>query len=754
MRRSRASGFGNGMLEPADWHQYVNEETLQAYMKQVRPKVEIPSGLLVNEEERELIQKSWEYQYVIAWLYNVCESFRTHGSYISELIESYSKNTIKPYWKDLKFDENLLWLDFYKMFPHIRLNMLKNVANNKSVTLDQWYEIMSNHLEIPESFEELTLHEQFQFLYKIVKHIEARNLPFRNYLLNYLDLFDFEHIAIDDYKYIHALPNTGVLVQRTLKTTTDAELNVPIKLKNCTVVDKRDDMLDLVHLDYSNEIVDYLSSFEFEYEVLSTDWETFLLFWEKNKKDKMLDEFCVTLIPEYVSHILYSSRAIKNKEKEDSLAELLTRRKRSSRLVAKEVEVKTQEEDDTLVDKATERNQYIKHKHRVVAKTVKKVKDIIRNEIWFRFEQELKKEKIRRKNHPKLSSDSFGPDDDHPMGEMDWEIINENSLFKERVIQMPPSVTSEEMNQKLSRYEDLPIHLCISEQDQESLTLQGMASEHEYVDIKDWFFNCPGEPEIPPQFVSCDAEPSDPHIANGSLVSCGECMRWQHWNHQPAKVVEIMNYAALKPTMINDGKEHRLTERDLSTVNFGTVQEAPIVSRRSTRTKTTEQRETPEPTEVKSNRPIDKRRPIGEFNTFVCGWCMEKYENKFRESFIPELKAIRLKQKKQFEYRTKKKKEKMQQQLQQQEQVKLTQTPDTIHSASVSVKSTTAPSTSEQPVPPTSTENDIGAIANAAMTINEIQGVPANTHINTSAPTTQESSAPPLPDASTPSTIQ
>ncbi|KAL3232070.1 ISWI one complex protein 2 [Nakaseomyces bracarensis] len=662
MRRSRASGYGNGMLEPANWHQYVSEETLQIYMKQVRPKVEIPTDLLIDESERQQIQTSWEFQYVIAWLYNACESFRTRGSYISELIESYSKNTIKPYWKDLKFDENILWLDFYNVFPHIRLNLLKNVANNKSITLDQWYDILSNHMEINDNFEKLTLSEQFNLLFKIIKHIEARNLPFRNYLINYLDLFEFEHIEIQQHKYIYALPNTGVLVQRTLKKKSNTELKVPIKLQNCTVVDKKDGMMDLIHLDYSNEINDYFAAFEFENEILSTDWETFLAYWDKHKNDKLIDEFCVTLVPEYINHILYSSRAIKNKEKEESLAELLTRRKRSSRLVAKEEEVKKQDDQDTLMDKVAERSQYIKHKHRVVSKTVKKVKDIIRNEIWFRFEQELKREKVRRRNNPKLSSDSFGPDDAHPLGDMDWEIINQNTVFKEKVVQIPPSIINDSTMKMLPEYEDLPIQLCLSEDELNQLNDQGMGSEKEHVDTLDWFFNCPGELDAQAQFISHETEPPA-NVSESSLVSCGECMRWQHWVHQPPKIVEILTYASLKPTMINDGKEHTLTERDLSAVNFKVIEEQPVYSRRSTRTKTSEQKENSEPPVVQSNRPIDKRRPIGEFNTFICGWCMEKYEANIRESFVPELKAIRLKQKKQFEYREKKKKEKLQQKV-------------------------------------------------------------------------------------------
>lgn len=643
-----------------DWQQYISEDTLRVYYKQVGPKVEIPYELLADDEDREALVHSWEYQYVLSWLYNVCESFRTQHSSIAEYIID-TTGPIRTYWKDLKFDENLLWIDFHRVFPHIRLNLLKNVANNKSITMDQWDELLENHVGITDKFDDMRLPDQFNVLYRMIKFIEARNLPFRNYLSNYLDLFDFYHTELDEHRYLIALPAIGVLIERQLtRDDNDKELAVPIKLKNCTVQNKTDKSIELIHLDYSKEIDDYMHSVKFETTVLTTDFESFLEYWRNHKKNKQINEFCTSMIPDLIEHILYASKSMTMKEKEDSLAELMTRRKRSSRLVAKEKEVEKEEEQHKWLDKVTDRDQFIKHRNRVVGKFAKKVKDVIRNEIWYKFEQELKTEKLRRRNDPRLNTDSFGPSDEDPLGPMDWQIINDNPVFKENVVSMPPSHITDELKEVLPNLTELPSNLCITNEDIEERKKEGLPTDNEQLDIQDWLFDCPGETEPVTTLVSHEKEPEDPRIVNHSLVCCAECFRWQHWAHQPSKITEILTYASLKPSMLNDNIDHQLTEKDLAAVSYASTAPLPSIlpSRRSVRARTADSREESREPEVQYNRPVDKRKPLGEFTLFVCGWCMENFESSIRSSFIPELQAIRLKQKKQFEYRMKKKREK------------------------------------------------------------------------------------------------
>lgn len=338
----------------------------------------------------------------------------------------------------------------------------------------------------------------------------------------------------------------------------------------------------------------------------------------------------------------------------------MTRRKRSSRLVAKEKEVEKEEEQHKWLDKVTDRDQFIKHRNRVVGKFAKKVKDVIRNEIWYRFEQELKTEKLRRRNDPRLNTDSFGPSDEDPLGPMDWQIINDNPVFKENVVSMPPSHITDELKEVLPNLTELPSNLCITNEDIEE------RKRKVYQPIMNNLTSRIG--------------------SSIALVKQNLSQRWYHMKKNQKtlglltipwyvvlsvsdgnigltnlqKLQKFLTYASLKPSMLNDNIDHQLTEKDLAAVSYASTAPPPSIlpSRRSVRARTADSREESREPEVQYNRPVDKRKPLGEFTLFVCGWCMENFESSIRSSFIPELQAIRLKQKKQFEYRMKKKREK------------------------------------------------------------------------------------------------
>lgn len=61
-----------------------------------------------------------------------------------------------------------------------------------------------------------------------------------------------------------------------------------------------------------------------------------------------------------------------NREKERAIAELMTRRKRSSRLVAKEEENKKKDLESEWFEKLDEREQFIRHRNKLVSKEIKR----------------------------------------------------------------------------------------------------------------------------------------------------------------------------------------------------------------------------------------------------------------------------------------------------------------------------------------------------------------------------------------------
>ena len=150
--------------------------------------------------------------------------------------------------------------------------------------------------------------------------------------------------------------------------------------------------MELIHLEYSHDIDAYLQSITIDYDVITTNWGSMLEYWSENKSSKAIDEFITNLIPVYAEHRLYSAKLLTHREKERAIAELMTRRKRSSRLVAKEEENKKKDLESEWFEKLDEREQFIRHRNKLVSKEIKKIKDLLWNQLWQLYDQDYRDE--------------------------------------------------------------------------------------------------------------------------------------------------------------------------------------------------------------------------------------------------------------------------------------------------------------------------------------------------------------------------
>lgn len=704
-RRGATSTVKSVVPEAADdmpeWQTYLPEETLTQWNKlqQMDPHVQ-----LMQESFADTLFTNWHYQYVVAWLYKVCDSFATIGYGTAT-----EDGSFKPMWKDIKFDEILLLNDLNEiqqsgfirevdsgdyfdesLYMMIRLQLLRQLSNNKGIHLKDWDTVVNHHLsnDGDTKFNYLPLIEQFEMIYRVIKIIETKSQVFINYLTNNLQMFQFDEYVLDDESSILALPNVGVLVRkRMVKIAKNVTLDVPIKLRNCAVDyrDEENDILEIVHLDLSNEIDTYLKSFKIKYEILTQNWDTFL---EKFNQFESSVDF-TALIPIYTEHQLYTRRLLLQKEKEKSMAELLVKRKRSSRLVAREEETKRKDIENEWYEKLDEREHFIKTRNKLVIKQMKRMKDILWNQLWLRYEQDIKVEKLKRRNHDLPEEDNEYEGD---LSALDNEVIENGPRFKERIIDVPRH------QDPPSNILELPEFLCITKEELHQLANYGISANTEQPDDKNWVFQCPGEPELPLLTISnIQDEEANADYFNKPIICCDMCLRWQHWECQNTQVIELLTLALNKPI------EQPLTQRDCAVVQLG-----GFSNRRSSR----QQHNEPEYV-----RPIDKRKPIKETVTFLCAWCLSESETQLRQQFIPELKAIRFKQRKLLQDRERKrqlKEERKKLQLQQQLQQPLNN-PNPIGPTETAISTPTNQSTD------TDTNTDTNTNATSTIPLNLLQ---------------------------------
>lgn len=630
MKRS-AADEGLEEFEPGetgDWGDFLDEETLNQWNRMNHGGM--ATAVLQAEPFAQELLHRWDYQYVVYWLYKVTDSFVTRN-----YIEGF-----KPLWKGIKFDEFMLLqelrqiktrgdVDETSMYERIRLQMLKLLTNYKANRLADWDNVINHQLKRNAEFQSLSLVDQFETLYRVVKLIEAKSGVFRNYLSTNLEFFQFVEYVYDSERSILVLPNVGVIIEKKLKRPAQGNLVVPVKLKNCSVKywDEKSQVLELVHLDYSNEIQQYLDSFKIEYKVLSATWGEFL---DQFARDPSLIEYA-DWIPSYVEHQLYVNRILSHQEKEKSMANLLVRRKRSSRLVAREEEVRRKDLENKWYEKLDEREFYLKTRGKLVAKQTKRIKDVLWRQLWQNFELDLKETAEQPADEP-----------EEALTEAELNVIQSGARFSVRILSVPPVRAETEPTM------EIPSELTIDQEELEELQSLGIPTSGETADDKSWVFQCPGEPLLPPWRISTQQEEEAASEANENLfatpiVCCDVCLKWQHWD------------------CVRDSQSVLLTTaRDYATVQLGNY----ASSRRASR------KHQPEDTDYK--RPIDKRVPLTESTPFICCYCTSDLETQLRSQFAPELRATKQAAKRQAEERKRLKlirdEKKRQQELQSQPQ--------------------------------------------------------------------------------------
>ncbi|GAV53789.1 hypothetical protein ZYGR_0AK02910 [Zygosaccharomyces rouxii] len=613
------------------WQRFCAEDTLVQWHK-----LKNVENLVLRARERigEDLFKNWAYHVVISWFYKVCDSFVT-ANYAGDI------ETFKPFWKDVKFDEELLLQELSglagesPLWESLKWHTLKNLANNKGVSLKDWDELAQHYLKDRGDFkfEKLTLEEQFQEMYAMIRVIERKNLPFRNYLLANLELFEAVEYE-DDSGPLYALANVGVLVRKLVRQSPH-EVNIPLKLKNCTVrLPHGPNGFDLVHLDYSAEIDRYLQSVKVDYELVTHNWEQFTQCLESNQMgESSRNVDYEDLVNVYVEHQLYSRRLLQQRQKDQEMAELLTRRKRSSRLVAREEEVRRKDLESEWLDRLDSRDQFLRARSRLVNRNVKKIKDWLWSQLWSNFEKDLR---ITR-------GDPTAQEEGTELTVDDLKVLAQGARYVDWMCPLTETAAAVAATGAGEHPLELPLRCCVTEEDVE----HGATQE---VDDQRWIFKCVGEPELDSIWIGSPEEEQEHSTLfaqrGGSLVCCESCLRWQHWECQSQRLLLLL--------ASSQGKDTPMTARDFGVVQLGhaSVQANRRSSRRAAMSNDQATTSTADyNAEPHYLRPTDKRKPLGETGAFICAWCCYELEKQLRETFPVELSALRAKQRRNREER-------------------------------------------------------------------------------------------------------
>lgn len=627
MKRSRAK-------EPLQWQDYVEDDTLAQLSKLATVSREIPE-----------LQSSWYYQYVISWLYVTTKSY-------------YTIEENKAMWNDIKFDECLLMRDIQEPFGNksednlydlIRLQLLKLVSNNKGAQLKDWdvavkYNLQSEHdqtlseyTEGNATFHELTLSEQFRVLYRCIKQVERKNMVFKNYLVNHPHLFQFPELSFDE-RALLILP-AGKIIEKVMESPENNLLQIPIKLSNCTVTYEEEigvqgdkvKTKEVVHYDYSPEIDNYIASVTVDFTPLTHGWESFLEYLS-GATDPSLQGFLAEAIPTVAAHEVYARKLHVNREKERSMAELLVRRKRSSRLVAREEELQKKELESEWDEKLDNREQFVRERNKLVGRKCKKIKDLLWGLIWDKFEQDLKVEKIKRRTADMGGESTPEPVQNSatPLTLLDQVVLDNGEKFHSRIVDIATPAEPLQVDSL-----ELPDELLITHEELAKLANHGIPVDSYAEDDTSWYFQCLcGVTEK--QDGGKNHEEENELVRGHTIICCDMCLRWQHWECQTEATIDLLS----------QGHPRVLQAKDFDTVVMGNVHQ-----RRSNRRQQQQHSGENEPTE----RPASKRKLTNDSETFICGWCLRKLEEELRGVFVPELTAIREKQHKQQEDRDRRK---------------------------------------------------------------------------------------------------
>ncbi|KAG0668730.1 hypothetical protein C6P45_004398 [Maudiozyma exigua] len=694
------------------WYKWLSDETL---LQLARHPLTVVDSIETQFDSLSKVRQSWEYQYVITWIYNVSESFVTKTIYPGG----------KAMWKTVNFDEILFLKDLLtvlnnpnfqqpevedesemNMYVLVRLALLRQLGNNKSIELNQWNDIVntllteSKHADlIPstnERFIDSDINKQFQIFYHMIKQIESKNMVFKNYITNNMELFDIikikESDEADSNQIMFMTYPIAVIkhcITRDKSLGKDKEpWRLPLLLKNCTV--KYEDSLgqtDLVHLDYSKEIDSYLQKIHLINDVISYNFETYLNQFEtyqkllkKKQPVKKIVESFENSIEWVVLSRINSAKLLSQREKNKSMKELMVRRKRSTRLIEKEEETKKKETESHLEDKIDHREEYLKARKRNVARIMKRCKENMWNQLWAKFDLDAKQIKSERKD---LVNGAPGTTVEEPLTSIDKYVLPNGINYNAKII-LTDRITDEQTLEKYENIEELPKRLCITKEDISEAEEFGLNGEVTHEDnSNDWMFQCAcmkdstnEETDTAPESKVVIIHQDDGQeinlekyrkldILNRPIICCDNCHIWQHWECQEQSLVDILSIASVHSKKELDNLKF-LTQRDFGTVTYDRNEPHHSTTRRTSRRQ--HQEEEQEHNQLNDMRPTDRRTEFGECATFICSMCLGKIEKELRETFVPELTSLRAKQKKQHDDREKRKMKKLLEKQQQQQQ--------------------------------------------------------------------------------------
>lgn len=668
-----------------NWRDYVSEDVLSHVDKTNLP--ELP----INNPEILSLVETWYYQFVMSWFNNVC------NSYITTVL-----NNIKPLWKDIKFDEILFLneltnteIDENSLTNTLRLKLLRLLMNTKKVELMNWDDLIIQQLNnyhplhsYIDKFTNLPLTKQFEIYYYIIKIIEIKSMTFKNYLNNNLNIFNFPTLQspLDNTKQIMIMPTHGCIVEiNTITNSTDSKLVIPIKLSNCTIKKESLNETELIHLDYSQEIDSYLNSIKIDYIVKSWDWSTFNEFIVRNEH---FQDWLLPFIEIKMTHLLYSSKLIIQDAKTKQIAELMSRRKRSSRLVAREEETKKKEINDLIHAKYEERNYFLKNRHRSLAKYNKRLKDIIWNLLWVKFDQDLNLIKLQNKTTLK---NLINPGE--KLTPNDIKIINHGAYFTRSIIDISDEsmyLHKMIMERNNPLVEEIPKELCFTTRDieksrQNNIELNNITQP----DNQDWIFHCICDDSTLKVFNNSNEDEiiNISSVYNHKLICCDLCHIWEHWDCQPQENIDYLSQMHVpipkKGAPIEPIKP--LNEKDFAIVILGKLTAATTTRhnlresyndqqddehsntyRRSARLAEVEHERVESDNEENDEgeqhsllRPTDLRSRYGQSSPYICGFCMKLLERELRSVFTPELELTRFKQRKGHDDRERRKQKKL-----------------------------------------------------------------------------------------------
>lgn len=643
-----------GNLEDgAFWQEYLDPSVLQQYRK-------LPKVTLDSPENIKTLQDSWYYQYVVMWLDRVSEShFTTVVAPAEFKPDEQNSYTGKRLWKDVKFDEILFLRDVVNgggiELDTIRLRLMRQVLNQKDVRLRDWDELIPQYLErlgftktlVGSKFGDLSPLDQIKTLYDVIKAIEMKSLHFKQFLAGNTHLFENLDVHFQDsdgsLKHLFLIPSSGALIERKIHDNPNVSLNIPIKLANCTVrlEPEPGKLVELVHLDFGPQIDQYLESCICEHIVIAGDLDSLLIFWEEHVgQNEQLDEMLIDFLPHFVDRRINSTRLATQVEKTKVIEELVTNRKRSSRLVARQEDAKKRKFESDWYNRLDQREDYIRQRSRQTAKFVKRVKDTLLKIIWSMFERDYKLTKLQNRNGAFEETQIDGED---KLDAMDSATMLSGENFNRRLLDLKEPINLESMGSDELSARDLPTQYCLKEEDLNEAEELGLQTPIDVCDRQDWIFQCYCMPDEPPEVVKSDFLPTDSRLTDYPLICCDKCLRWQHWGCQSEEIIKILTLAINNPAA-----KHNKLMRDKISLDMSDVQPLPeyefntvsmamqLGQRRSTRIKSEE----PETVNV-STRPIDRRFEAERAHLFICGWCLQEMETEVRSNFADDLRASR-----------------------------------------------------------------------------------------------------------------